>query len=535
MTETSLPWEQDAGGDDGPYSDDVWAELYRRLFTGTNRPNAGVLDDTGNGTVQPLHVSESSPAAASVDVAPGAALVEGKYYQTTATETLSINANISGNDRIDLVILRSDYAAQTIRLAVLEGTPAATPVVPSVTQTDGVLWEIPLAEVYVSNGFATITDSNITRVERRIGDFNGREGLRVSKLTASTLAVGAGRASIGPLIAQLDNAAELDLATASDWLDGATAEEASHFVHVYINEAGGQVKLHNKWPSYTRPNTNGHIATADVDQAGWDGTAGNGLDATTITYDNGSDVADAQPGMWLGVFGSGDTDYSTGRGRGSGAGADNQYWSWAKITAVNTGANQITVEAGHQIAIHDNDKLLVVPGEPILYREENSLWYRWVGSLWNDGSSDLTDYTAHSAEYTADEGSDYTTTSSSFVDVDSTNWSFTIATQGEDVALGFRGSVYSSVSGQNRIYFDVVVDGVRLGGDDGLIAIKHAEVVPPGLPMPFEALIRDLPAGMHTLTLQWKNTFNTAAIFAGAGTSGGDLHPQFWVKGRSDD
>lgn len=164
MTEISRPWNGTVTGDAGPYSDTDWQELYQAIIGfGANRANNGVILMSGAEPADGLKVTENSPNAANVLVASGAALVQGIAYLNDDTETLAIAANASGNARIDTVVLQADYALQTVRLAVLTGTPAASPVAPSLTQSAGVLWEIPIANIAVANGFTTIANSNITQ------------------------------------------------------------------------------------------------------------------------------------------------------------------------------------------------------------------------------------------------------------------------------------------------------------------------------------------------------------------------------------
>lgn len=164
MTEISRPWNGTTVGDAGPYSDTQWQELYRYIIGwGGNLANNGVFLMSG---VQPddgLKVTEQSIAAAGITVHPGAALIQGIAYFSDADENLSIVANASGNARVDTVIIRADYALQTVRLAVLQGTPAASPVAPTLTQVANTMWEIPIADIAVANGFATITNANISQ------------------------------------------------------------------------------------------------------------------------------------------------------------------------------------------------------------------------------------------------------------------------------------------------------------------------------------------------------------------------------------
>lgn len=162
MAEISRPWNGTTVGDAGPYTDQQWHELYRYIIgLGGNRNNVGIFLGSGTQPSDGLRVLEQSPAAAAVNVLPGSALVNGIAYMSDATEAVLIAANASGNPRIDTVVLQADYALQECRLTILQGTPAATPVPPSLTQVDGTLWEIPVADIEVANGFVTIAQANI--------------------------------------------------------------------------------------------------------------------------------------------------------------------------------------------------------------------------------------------------------------------------------------------------------------------------------------------------------------------------------------
>jgi hypothetical protein len=132
--------------------------------------------------------------------------------------------------------------------------------------------------------------------------------------------------------------------------------------------------------------------------------------------------------------------------------------------------------------------------------------------------------------YECNEASDYTTTSTSFVDVDGTNLALTFTTSGGDVLVHFHASVMHMASG--RIYFDVAVDGNRVAGDDGIVG-GYVANSPSGYPMAqmtFTRLLIGLSAGEHTVKSQWKTSASTAKLYAGAGTTSGDVHPQFWAR-----
>jgi hypothetical protein len=133
------------------------------------------------------------------------------------------------------------------------------------------------------------------------------------------------------------------------------------------------------------------------------------------------------------------------------------------------------------------------------------------------------------AHYECNESSDYSTTSTSFVDVDGTNLALTLTTGGGDVLVHFHGSVRHGAVG--RIFFDVTVDGNRVAGDDGIVGGQCANAASGAADyLTFTRLVTGVSAGEHIFKLQWRTSAATAWLFAGAGTGNGDVHPQFWVR-----
>jgi hypothetical protein len=120
------------------------------------------------------------------------------------------------------------------------------------------------------------------------------------------------------------------------------------------------------------------------------------------------------------------------------------------------------------------------------------------------------------------QGSDYATTSTTFVDIDVTNLSLTITTAGGDVLIAFM----AYTGGTSRLYFDVSIDGTRVGGDDGFVSAVAAA----NTPVTLVVLKQGLAPGSHTFRVQWKVNSGTGTMYAGAGTSGLDIHPQFFVR-----
>ena len=97
-----------------------------------------------------------------VKVKAGQAMIRGHYYQSTAVETLTIATAPATNPRIDNVVLELDPSANHIQLVVVAGTPASSPVAPTLTQTDGGIYQIKIAEITVGAGVTTIAAENVT-------------------------------------------------------------------------------------------------------------------------------------------------------------------------------------------------------------------------------------------------------------------------------------------------------------------------------------------------------------------------------------
>lgn len=145
--ESSWPYDGGAGAN---LSETQWQKMARRWLP------TGVVDAYLN----KLAVSASG-AAMSVSVATGGGWVEGFYYENDSALAVPIAAANATNPRIDLIVLRNDRTANQIRLAVVQGVPAAAPVAPALSQTD-VLWELVLAEVRVDAAVGVIAAGKVT-------------------------------------------------------------------------------------------------------------------------------------------------------------------------------------------------------------------------------------------------------------------------------------------------------------------------------------------------------------------------------------
>jgi hypothetical protein len=161
MPQTSYPFDSGAGA---TVSETQFSQMFRRL------QSTGVSGSTATTDLKPFGDS----SGLNVKVPLGNAIVRGHFYNSTATETLTISAANATNPRNDLVVLRLDPTANTIVLAVVTGTAAASPTDPTLSQTDTGTFEMPLARVSVAAGATTIAAGNVTDLRPFLGTQFGR-------------------------------------------------------------------------------------------------------------------------------------------------------------------------------------------------------------------------------------------------------------------------------------------------------------------------------------------------------------------------
>jgi hypothetical protein len=139
-------------GDARSYSSANFAEVLNKVLT------TGYFAGSGG----ELAVTASSPADMNINVATGEAWIQGYYYKNTDSKTLAVTAADGSNPRIDRVVLELDLVTnRLINLKMLDGTPAASPVAPTLTQS-GTTYQITLAQVYVDTGATSIASGTIT-------------------------------------------------------------------------------------------------------------------------------------------------------------------------------------------------------------------------------------------------------------------------------------------------------------------------------------------------------------------------------------
>ncbi|MEU0344249.1 tail fiber domain-containing protein [Streptomyces bobili] len=155
MSISSYPFDGQA------VSEGQYSYLFRELAS-----HSGIADSVG-GTGFNVYADSSGMR---VKVNAGYAIVRGHSVQSTATETLTIAA-ASAARRYDRIVLRLDPTANSITLAVVQGTSGGS--VPALTQTDTGVFEFPLATVTVPVGAATISAGDVLGEREFLGNTVG--------------------------------------------------------------------------------------------------------------------------------------------------------------------------------------------------------------------------------------------------------------------------------------------------------------------------------------------------------------------------
>lgn len=156
MAERSMFWTTGTTGDGtATYTEAQLGEWLRDLFT----PNSVMGNPHASEGVLPRAGGELAVTGASspVSVASGAAIGEGFFYRSDAAVNVAIPTPAS-NTRIDRIVLRVSHGTtRTVRITRIAGTEGAG--APSLTQTAGTTWDIPLAQASITTGgVITLTD-----------------------------------------------------------------------------------------------------------------------------------------------------------------------------------------------------------------------------------------------------------------------------------------------------------------------------------------------------------------------------------------
>lgn len=157
MTQTSWPFE------DQNTTEVQYSELFKRI------QSSGIAGDPSVADLKPF----ADSSGMQVKVPAGFAIVRGHAYFSNANVTLAVTAAAS-NPRIDTVVLELDPSANVTILKIINGTPAVTPIAPTLTQTTDALFQLALASVTVAANATTIAAADVTDVRSFLGTQFGR-------------------------------------------------------------------------------------------------------------------------------------------------------------------------------------------------------------------------------------------------------------------------------------------------------------------------------------------------------------------------
>lgn len=153
MAQNSRFWDTAAGLGDGAdtYSAFQVREIFRAALTTDRYSSEGVLA----GVINQLEVTGSaSPLAVNT----GVALVNGIYYQNTASVAVAVPTPSNGATG-HRVVLQALWSTQTVRAALISSSDGVSSL-PALTQSENSRWEIGLASLTIdTDGTITLTDT----------------------------------------------------------------------------------------------------------------------------------------------------------------------------------------------------------------------------------------------------------------------------------------------------------------------------------------------------------------------------------------
>ena len=215
------------------------SDLFRLLFA--NLLRSGVLASPGD-CFQVL-----AGSGLTVRVRPGFAVINGSFAYDSAEAQVTIPTADSNLPRIDRIVLRCNYLNRLCELIVKTGTPASTPVAPSLLQpASGDYYELGLATVRVEAGAASVSQSAIadTRADSRVCGYITQlidhidTSVFMEQLTAWYAEYTSGADS------QLDSFFEDSASAFNTWFDGIRdqlSDDAAGNLQNQINDLSGTV------------------------------------------------------------------------------------------------------------------------------------------------------------------------------------------------------------------------------------------------------------------------------------------------------
>lgn len=126
---------------------------------------AATLTTSGIVPIENSFLAAIVPGTMNVSLQPGEARLSGHDMISDEVETITLSMGHATYPRIDTVIVESneDTSVRYARIIVVEGTPAASPAAPALTQTNA-LWQEGVCNVLVPAGATTLAGATITDI-----------------------------------------------------------------------------------------------------------------------------------------------------------------------------------------------------------------------------------------------------------------------------------------------------------------------------------------------------------------------------------
>jgi hypothetical protein len=181
------------------------------------------------------------------------------------------------------------------------------------------------------------------------------------------------------------------------------------------------------------------------------------------------------------------------------------------LSGTNTGDQSLfsTIAVSGQsnvVADTTSDTLTLVAGTNITITTDATTDTITINSSGGGGNLNNSVYNRNSTNYT--------TSSTSFTDIDGVNLSLSVTTGARRVLVAFCGAGTNTTNGA-FIGLDLLVDGVSVSSGEGILIAAGSANLDRNLSFTYVTDV--LTAASHTFKLQWKASAGTNTLYAGAG------------------
>ncbi|MEU5424243.1 hypothetical protein AB0H73_01350 [Streptomyces olivoreticuli] len=152
MAEYFFPFDSGAGT---TVTSEQWSQMASMWQTD------GIRAPRTSDPADPL-AAASSGQDMTVTISPGHATVQGFHYHSDVDRNVVIAPNVGTQPRVDRITVRLTRTGQRISIAYLQGTPAAQPQPPALSQGQDGLFDVPLCRVAVAPQAGAVAPRDIT-------------------------------------------------------------------------------------------------------------------------------------------------------------------------------------------------------------------------------------------------------------------------------------------------------------------------------------------------------------------------------------